>query len=110
MCTHMASFGDKNEDGSPRYWFRLKPNRSGWMPATPAGWWVTIGYIAAMTYLFVVQPFASENPPLWRLLMEEVGPFLILTALLLLVVVKKGEPWRQSQSAPPEPTRHKTFE
>jgi asparagine N-glycosylation enzyme membrane subunit Stt3 len=73
-------------DSNPRYWFPAKRYGWGWgLPCTWQGWLVLIVYLLAMV---VVMPLIARHAGRNAAVAFAVG----MTALLLYVAYKKGEP------------------
>ena len=69
---------------SSHYWFARKTIGWGWTPASWQGWLVTAAYVAIVVMLGRVFP-----PSAYRV--DFFGGILVVTALLLAVILLKGE-------------------
>jgi len=67
------------------YWFARKTFGWGWTPASWQGWLVTAGFLVIVFLLGRVFPPATHR-------IDYFGGIIAASALLLTVVVLKGEP------------------
>ncbi len=74
------------------YWFKAKWYGWGWTPVTWQGWLVILFYMAGI--LGLAKFSALQNPKVFTLLV------IVLTAMLLITTVKKGEKPRWSWGNP----------
>ncbi|HRY62841.1 MAG TPA: hypothetical protein P5056_03680 [Candidatus Paceibacterota bacterium] len=70
------------------YWFRRKLYGWGWTPVKWQGWAVTFGYVAILVALGLSVDSSSSNKEVVDLF---ILPFIILTALFVRILYKKGE-------------------
>lgn len=80
------------------YWFKRKLYGWGWTPVTWQGWLVVLGYVGLVLLITLAVDVSSRN---------EVGLFLLvpvalLTATLIRICYKKGEPPRWQWGLPEE--------
>lgn len=83
-------------DNPQGYWFKRKLYGWGWTPVTWQGWAVILGYVAVLFLIVLAVELSSP---------KEVGLFLIipiaiLTAALIRICYKKGEPPRWQWGLP----------
>jgi len=86
-----AMAAPKNSNGKmePRYWFHAKKSGFGWgLPASPEGWVVLVGYCASVALGALLFP-----PD--RALALFLPYMAVITILLIVVCVIKGEPLRR---------------
>ena len=72
-----------------KYWFKRKLYGWGWTPATWQGWAVIALYIIGVVKIFVIIDMDSHSGS--DTLISMFVPFMLLTALLLIICYKKGE-------------------
>lgn len=77
------------KDNPQGYWFKAKIFGWGWTPATKEGWLVLIGYLAAIALCAFSINEADTSA---RAVVTFVLPVLLLTATLLVICYKTGEP------------------
>ena len=74
------------------YWFKRKIWGWGWVPVTLQGWHTTFLYIAFVLLLVLTREEAIPgNPDSGSNFLVFGLPFIILTALFVLIAYKKGE-------------------
>lgn len=83
---------DYLKDNPQGYWFKRKLYGWGWTPVKWQGWFLTILYIALMfTLAFTKEKAIPGNPDSGSNFLVFGLPFVVLTALFLFIVYKKGE-------------------
>jgi len=80
------------KDNPEHYWFKRKIWGWGWVPATWQGWLATCVYIA-FTLLFVLTQEESipGNPDSGSNFLVLGLPIILLTAMFIFILCKKGE-------------------
>ena len=82
---------ESNGGDKPDYWFPAKRFGWGWgFPNNRAGWAVMLGYLVALALSIVFVPPEEGQVLVWLAIV------FALTAILLMICYKKGEPprWR----------------
>ena len=82
-------------------WFKAKEYGYGWYPASWQGWIVILGYIALiLTLVLMREKDIPGNPDSGSNVLTFALPITVLTALLIFVCYKKGEParWRWGEN------------
>ena len=72
-----------------KYWFKRKLYGWGWTPVRWQGWAVLVLYIIGVVKIFVIIDMDSHSGS--DTLISMFVPFMLLTALLLIICYKKGE-------------------
>lgn len=93
---------NRNGSKDKRYWFPAKKYGWGWdMPHTTEGALVLLGYVVAMVLGSVFLPPIGGQALWWG------GYVVLITALLLVICLKTGEPpawrWGDKGKARPRP-------
>lgn len=91
------------KDNPEGLWFKRKLYGWGWTPVTWQGWLVTIAYVA-LVILFGLT--IDEHSPSQEIAFTFALPFLLLTAMFIRILYKKGEKpkwqWGKPESTDPE--------
>lgn len=77
------------KDNPEGYWFKRKVYGWGWTPARWQGWATLLVYIAIFVKIFLKIDKGSHSGS--DTLISVALPFLLLTALLIIVCYKTGE-------------------
>jgi len=76
------------ENNLKKYWFKRKMYGWGWTPSSWQGWLITILYIFVIMFLGVNM---NENSSDYSIRINFVVPFVIVTAIFVLIAYKMGE-------------------
>lgn len=84
--------GDQKPKSAVRHWFKARTYGYGWYPVTWEGWLVTVSYVVLLLpggYVFFDASVKSGDG---RRSLGFILYALVLTAGLMAICVKKGEP------------------
>ncbi len=85
------------KDNPEGYWFKRKLYGWGWTPVRWQGWFVLLGYIAAIVFLSLT---LDDDSPTREVAFLFVLPVVFLTIALIRVCYRKGEPPRWQWGVP----------